>query len=192
LEWRAKLKASSDAELGLISLNDLILFAVARSLISHPQLNCWLENHTLQQFSRVNLGFAVDTPRGLLVPVVKEAQGLGLRELARQTKQLAAKCQEGHIEPQALQDGTFTVSNLGQFGIEQFTPILYPPQVGILGVGSINLKPIQTPNGIEFQPHLALSLTVNHQAVDGAPAARFLQSLSHNLADLTLLLALGA
>lgn len=190
LEWRTKCKASSDPEAQAISLNDLILFAVARTLLAHLELNALLESDTIFQFASVNLGFAVDTPRGLLVPVVKEAQALGLRELSRQTKQFALECQDGHIAPESLQGGTFTVSNLGQFGIEQFTPILNPPQVGILGVGNINLKPIQTAGGVEFQPHLGLSLTVNHQVVDGAPAARFLQTLSHNLADLTALLAL--
>lgn len=190
LEWRAKLRASSDPEVQAISLNDLILFAVARSLITHPELNAWFENQTIYQFQSVHLGFAVDTPRGLLVPVVKDAQQLGLRELALQTRQLAQQSQEGHIAPESLQGGTFTVSNLGHLGIEQFTPILNPPQVGILGVGNLNLKPIQTPDDIEFQPHLGLSLTVNHQVVDGAPAARFLQTLSRNLADFTLLLAL--
>ena len=86
--------------------------------------------------------------------------------------------------------GTFTVTNLGNLGIEQFTPILYVPQVAILGVGSVNLKAVEVEGEVEFIPHIALSLTVNHQVVDGAPAARFLQALASGIKDLDLLLAI--
>jgi pyruvate dehydrogenase E2 component (dihydrolipoamide acetyltransferase) len=89
-----------------------------------------------------------------------------------------------------LQGGTFTVTNLGSFGIESFTPVLNPPQVGILGVGNVNLKPVEVGGQVEFIPHLGLSLTINHQVVDGAPAARFLQTLSRGLAEFEMLLAL--
>ena len=189
-EWRQTFKVHPDPEVQAISLNDLILFAVARSLLVHPELNSLLENDTIYQFSSVHLGFAVDTPRGLLVPVIRNVEALTLRELAMQTKQLASECQDGRIAAELLQGGSFTVSNLGHLGIEQFTPILNPPQVGILGVGNIGLKPVQTSEDIEFHPHLGLSLTVNHQVVDGAPSARFLQTLSRSLADFTMLLAL--
>ena len=111
-------------------------------------------------------------------------------KIAQESKRLAEACLDGTITPDELNGGTFTVTNLGNLGIESFTPILNWPQVGILGVGGINLKPVGLDEDVEFIPHLSLSLTINHQVVDGAPAARFLQTLSKMLADIDLLMAL--
>jgi len=188
--YRARLKAS-DPALGLtgVSVNDLILFAVARLLTEFPAFNAHFLGTEIRRFEAVHLGVAVDTERGLLVPVVKNAQRLSLKALSDEVKALARAAQEGKIAPEELTGGTFTVTNLGAFGIESFTPILNPPQVAILGVGNITPKPVQSAQGIDFIPHLNLSLTVDHQALDGAPAARFLQALSATLADFDLLLA---
>ena len=98
-------------------------------------------------------------------------------------------CQDGTIAPDELNNGTFTVTNLGSLDVESFTPILNPPQVAILGVGSINLKPVETDGEVTFRKQINLSLTINHQVVDGAPAARFLQALARGLAEVDLLLA---
>lgn len=191
LAFRQRLKASPEA-LGLrqVTINDLVLFAVARTLPQHPELNALFEGDAVTRYRNVHLALAVDTPRGLIVPVIRRANRLSLRDLAAAARRLAAACQDGSVNPDDLQGGTFTVSNLGALGVERFTPILNPPQVGILGVGGINLKPVQGEAGVEFIPHLGLSLTINHQAVDGAPGARFLQTLAQNLAHLDLLLAL--
>jgi pyruvate dehydrogenase E2 component (dihydrolipoamide acetyltransferase) len=134
----------------------------------------------------------VDTPRGLMVPVVRNADTLGLKALADESKRLADACLNNRITPDELTGGTFTVTNLGAFGIESFTPVLNLPQVAILGVGGIGLKATEAKaeaDGVAFVPHLGLSLTINHQVVDGAPAARYLQTLSRNLANIDLLLA---
>lgn len=192
LAYRQKLKAS-DESFGLrnVTINDLVMFAVARALLRFPALNATFEGGELRQHARVHLGFAVDTPRGLLAPVIRNAHALSLRQLAEAAKALAADAAAGKLPPDALAGGTFTVTNLGSLGVESFTPILNPPQVAILGVGSINLKPI-LPEGardVVFAPHLGLSLTVDHQFVDGAPAARFLQALAHNIEQIELLLA---
>jgi pyruvate dehydrogenase E2 component (dihydrolipoamide acetyltransferase) len=202
LALRKRLKAS-DASLGLqgITLNDLLLFAVTRVLPQYPQLNAHFVEDTIRQYRDVHLGFAVDTPRGLLVPVVRHAQTLSLRRLGEESKRLAAASQSGTASPDELTGGTFTVTNLGHLGIEQFTPILNPPQVAILGVGNVHLRPVAVAGALDgaadkvvdkvaFVPHLALSLTINHQVVDGAPGARFLQALGQGLANLELLLAL--
>jgi pyruvate dehydrogenase E2 component (dihydrolipoamide acetyltransferase) len=188
--YRQRLKGSPP-ELGLqgVTLNDFILFAVARTLPRFPALNALFVGDEMRQHRRVHLGVAVDTPRGLLVPVVHQADTLSLRQLAAEAKRLATACQENKITPDELAGGTFTVTNLGHLGVEAFTPVLNAPQVGILGVGSINLKPVQGAAGVEFVPHIGLSLTINHQVVDGAPAARFLQALSQALATFDLLLA---
>lgn len=189
--YRSRLKAS-DPALGLqaVTINDLVMFAVSRTLVQFPHLNSLLVDDVIHRYGAVHLGMAVDTERGLIVPVIRHAQRLGLKALADEAHRLADACLSGHIKPDELTGGTFTVTNLGHLGIESFTPILNPPQVAILGVGAISLKPIEADETVTFIPSLSLSLTVNHQVVDGAPAARFLQMLSRNLAQIELLLGL--
>ena len=181
---------SADKALGLndITINDLLLFAVARTLPVFPALNARFEDDTIYQHAAVQLGMAVDTKRGLLVPVIRDADRLSLRAMSQEARRLSEACREGAVLPDELSGGTFTVSNLGGLGIETFTPILNPPQVAILGVGAISLKPVVSDAGVDFTPQIALSLTVNHQVVDGAPAARFLAQLAQNLRDIDLLL----
>lgn len=183
---------TSDAALGLqgVTINDLVLFAVTRILPQHPTVNALFADNAIHQYRAVHLGFAVDTPRGLIVPVVHNADRLSLRALAEESKRLAVAALGGKSTPEDLAGGTFTVTNLGHLGIEHFTPILNPPQVAILGVSAVNLKPVEVDGELEFIPHIGLSLTINHQVVDGAPGARFLQALGRGLADLELLLAI--
>jgi pyruvate dehydrogenase E2 component (dihydrolipoamide acetyltransferase) len=190
---RARFKTSPEA-LGLqrVTINDLVLFATARALTEHPDLNALFLGDVVERHPAVHLGVAVDTPRGLMVPVVRNADSLGLKALADESKRLAEACLNNRITPDELTGGTFTVTNLGAFGVESFTPVLNLPQVAILGVGGIGLKPVEAKaeaEGVAFVPHIGLSLTINHQVVDGAPAARFLQTLSRNLANIDLLLA---
>ena len=155
-------------------------------------MNAHFTEGRILQFQRVHLAFAVDTPRGLLVPVIRGADRLTLKRLSAEAARLAQACQQGSALPEELAGGTFTVSNLGALGIEFFTPVINPPQVAILGVGGISLKPVPVPAepaGAAFKPHLALSLTANHQVLDGAPAARFLAELCRNIENIGLLLA---
>jgi pyruvate dehydrogenase E2 component (dihydrolipoamide acetyltransferase) len=181
----------ADESLGLagVTVNDLLLFAIARTLGDFPELNAIFANDTVYQHKGVHLAFAVDTPRGLMVPVIRHAEQLSLKQISAEAKRLALACIEGGISPDDLQGGTFTVSNLGNFGIEVFTPVLNPPQVGILGIGCAALKPVKTADGIGYEQQLCLSLTINHQVVDGAPAARFLQAMRNALGNIDLLLA---
>ncbi len=188
---RARCKRSGE-ELGLsgVTLNDMLMFAVVQTLSEFPELNAHFTGDTIRRFSGVDLGFAVDTPRGLLVPTVQNAHLLTLAALSGQVKELAQRAIDGKATNADLAPATFTVTNLGAFGIERFTPVLNPPQVAILGVGSIDLKAVDRGDGtVEHIPHMGLSLTIDHQAVDGAPGARFLQTLSRRLADFDLLLA---
>ena len=191
LAYRKRLKTSDEA-LGLqsVTIGDLVNYAVARTLPAFPELNAIFIDDAITQYRVVHLGFAVDTPRGLMVPVVRHASAISLRQLADEGHRLADACQTGSIQPDEMSGATFTVTNLGAFGIEHFTPILNPPQVGILGVSNINLKPVMADGDVEFVPHLGLSLTINHQVVDGAPGARFLQALARNLAEIDLLMAM--
>lgn len=191
LAYRQRLKESAEA-LGLrqVSINDLLLLALSRVLPQYPDLNATFSDDTINQYKNVHLGFAVDTPRGLMVPVIRQANTLSLKAIAGEAKRLAAACLDSTISSDEMNGGTFTMTNLGSFGVESFTPVLNPPQVAILGVGNINLKPVQVEGEVQFIPHLGLSLTINHQVVDGAPAARFLQAFSQGVAHIELLLAL--
>jgi pyruvate dehydrogenase E2 component (dihydrolipoamide acetyltransferase) len=179
LAYRKRLKQSAE-ESGAraVNINDLILFSVSRILLEFPEMNALFENQAIARYKNVHLGFAVDTPRGLLVPVVRQANRLSLKQLSDAARQLAAAALDGSITADSMRGGTFTVTNLGSFGIESFTPVLNPPQVAILGVGNVNLKPVEVDGDVEFRPHMGLSLTINHQVVDGGPAARFLQALA--------------
>lgn len=191
VDYRKQLKESPEEwDLRDVTINDLVLFVVSRVLVNYPDLNALFENETIYQYRDVHLGVAVDTPRGLIVPVLVSANEKSLKRITEESRRQAQACIKGDINPDELTGGTFTVTNLGGLGIESFTPILNPPQVGILGVGNINLKPIELDGEITFIPHLGLSLTINHQVVDGAPAARFLSAVSQGIADIDLFLAL--
>jgi pyruvate dehydrogenase E2 component (dihydrolipoamide acetyltransferase) len=186
---------NSAVETGLskITINDLILFAVSRVLPQFPFMNAHQSGDTLKTFERVHLGVAVDTPRGLVVPVIRNANLLSLARISSEAKRLAAACQNNSAKPDEISGSTFSVTNLGSLGITSFTPILNTPEVAILGVCGIELKPVAAcdcGSGVRFEPHIGFSLTINHQVVDGAPAAHFLKALCEAVADIDLLLAI--
>mgnify|MGYP000954578503 FL=1 len=179
LAMRKKVK-NADEALGLnkITLNDLVCFAVSRTLLKYPVFNAHLEDGVLTEFEQVHLGFACDTPRGLLVPVIRSAQALGLKAFSDEAKRLAGGAIDGTLPPDYLGGGTFTVSNIGSFGIETFTPVINLPQTAILGVGAITPRPALAPDGaVGVEQRLNLSLTIDHQVIDGADGARFLRDL---------------
>lgn len=188
--WRAKAKAQAEV-LGLpgITVNDLVLFAVSRVLPRFPALNAHFLGDRIRQFGDVHLGMAVDTERGLLVPVLKDAARKTLAQIAGEAKALAKAAQAGKASPEQLTGSTFSISNMGALGIESFTPVLNTPEVAILGVGCISLRPYQGATDVEFLPSMHLSLTIDHQALDGAPAARFLQALCQAIEHIDVLLA---
>ncbi|MHC5068788.1 MAG: dihydrolipoamide acetyltransferase family protein [Planctomycetota bacterium] len=189
--WRANYKANAEA-LGLpkITINDLIIFAVSRILPKFPELNAHWLGDKIVQFGDANIGVAVDTPKGLLVPVIPQANRKSLADLASEFRPLAMSCIEGNVQPERLSGGTFTITNLGAMGIESFTPVLNVPEVAILGVSAPTVQPSRGKNGeVEFVDRIGLSLTIDHQATDGAPGARFLQTLVKALENLDLILA---
>ena len=190
MAYRKKLKANSEKlGLGNITLNDIVLYAVSRTLLAHEDLNAHMLDDKMRRFSHVNLGVAVDTPRGLMVPTIFCSELKSLAEISAETKELAGACQGGTISPDLLTGGSFTVTNLGSFGIESFTPVLNAPQTGILGVDTIVQRAKEVDGEIKFYPAMGLSLTFDHRAVDGAPAAKFLQDLKTNLENFSVLLA---
>lgn len=175
-------KARKESGEPKVSLNDVISHALIHTLLRHPDLNAHFLGDRIARFEKVSLGIAVDTSRGLMVPVLSEACCLSLDELSSGIRGLAEECREGTIQPDQLTGGTFTLTNLGMLGVEHFTPVLNVPEVAILGVGGISIRPVRGETGeVNFVDSIALSLTMDHQAIDGAPAARFLKDLVETL-----------
>ncbi len=178
---RKKVKPLAEAgQLPNITLNDMVSYALVRALVKHPEINGHFLGESVRIFHHIHLGVAVDTKRGLMVPVIRDADLLTLNGLSIRMKELAAECQAGSINPDLLlpENASFTLTNLGAFGIEYFTPVLNLPQMGILGVNTIRYQPAQLEDGgFGFIPRIGLSLTYDHRAIDGAPASRFLQTV---------------
>ncbi|MEA4870976.1 MAG: dihydrolipoamide acetyltransferase family protein [Christensenella sp.] len=189
LAFREEIKSAPESlYLPKITINDIILFAASRVLTKHEGLNAHMLGDKMRYFKHVNLGIAVDTPRGLLVPTLFAAETKSLKQISAESKALAKAAIDGSINPDLLSGGTFTISNLGLYGVESFTPVINPPQVALLGVCSITER-IRTVEGqITAYPAMGLSLTYDHRAVDGAPASRFLKDLVTALEHFDLLL----
>ncbi|MBR3437280.1 MAG: 2-oxo acid dehydrogenase subunit E2 [Lachnospiraceae bacterium] len=189
--FRAAVKANGEA-MGLanITLNDVVTFAAVKTLKDFPELNAHFLDDKIRLFKEVHMGVAVDTERGLLVPTVANASKMSLNEFSKAAKDLINEAKGGHINPDKLAGGTFTVTNLGSFGIESFTPVINPPQVAILGVCGITTQVKVAKDGsLKAYPAMGLSLTIDHRAVDGAPGAKFLKALCTNLEHFNQLLA---
>ena len=189
MELRKSLKAGAE-KMGLanITLNDIILYAVSRVILNHKGVNAHCLEDTIRYFNTVNLGVAVDSPRGLMVPTVFHTEKMSLNELSKAAKGVITAAQGGTINPDLLKGATFTISNLGAMGIESFTPIINPPQTAILGVDCITRR-VKEVNGEDvFYSAMGLSLTFDHRVLDGADAARFLKDLVFALENFDLLL----
>ena len=184
MEFRKYLKDNAEKlNLPPITINNIIVFAVSRVIKKHRDLNAHLINgDTMRYFEHVNMGIATDTPRGLLVPTLFGADLMSLSEIASKSKKLSADAVAGKLSPELLTGGSFTISNVGTMGIESFTPVVNPPQTGILGVNTLETKIKLGKNG-EIIPYtsMALSLSYDHRALDGAPASRFLKDLKDYL-----------
>ena len=189
--FRGRLKEAGEAAgFGKITINDLVLFATSRVLPSFQYMNGVKLDGVIRNYRNVHLGVAVDTPRGLMVPVIRNANLKSLAQIASEARQLAEACINGTISPDQLTGSTFTVSNLGSTGIESFTPVINAPELAILGVCGIQPKPVMVDeDAYDIQPHLGFSLTIDHAAVDGAPAARFLKALCDAVADIDIWIA---
>jgi len=164
-----------------ITFNDLLVHAVAGALREHPRMNATVEAEAIRLESEVNVGVAVALDEGLIVPVIRQADRKSAVEIARESRALAEKARAATLSVDEVSGGTFTVSNLGMFGVDAFTPIIDLPQVAILGVGRVRETPVVIDGEIAIRHTMVLSLTFDHRAVDGAPAAAFLQSVVKNL-----------
>lgn len=172
-----------------ITINDLVCFAVVRALEKFPQVNTHYHGDKMKWFKKVHLGLAVDTDRGLMVPALKNADDLSISGLSGQLQQLAIQARNGNINPDLLNPAaaTFTVSNLGNYGVEMFTPVINLPQTAILGVCAIIPRPKEIEEGVYgFVPMIGLSLTYNHQALDGGEATLFLAEIKNQIENLSV------
>ena len=189
MAFRKMLKDNAETlKLPPITINNIIVFAVSRVLKKHRDLNAHLINgDTMRYFEHVNMGIATDTPRGLLVPTLFGADTMSLSEIAVKSKKLSQDAIDGKIAPELLTGGSFTISNVGTMGIESFTPVVNPPQTGILGVNTLETR-IKLGKEGEIIPYtaMALSLSYDHRALDGAPASRFLKDLKDYLENFSI------
>ncbi len=160
-----------------VSYNDLLLYSLSKALHAHPRLNASLDGDSIKVWPQIDVGLAVDTERGLLVPVLRSVDRLGLAEIAARTRALTERARAGQCSPDELRGGTFTLTNLGMFGIDAFTPIINLPECAILGVGRIKTEPAWIGDHVEPRQKVWLSLTFDHRLMDGGPAARFLQTV---------------
>ena len=170
-----------------ITINDFVCFAVIKALQKFPNVNSHCLGDAMRVFKKVHLGCAVDTERGLMVPVIKDAETLDIIALSKELKKAADACKKGSFNPDLLasEAGSFTVSNLGGYGVEWFTPIINVPQSAILGVGTIVPRPVANKEGgFDFVPYLGLSLTYDHRAIDGGEATRFLKEVATQIETL--------
>jgi pyruvate dehydrogenase E2 component (dihydrolipoamide acetyltransferase) len=176
---REQMAASGDAF--KVSVNDVIMKAVAMALAKHPECNAHWLGDTIRYHARVHLGMAVATDDGLIVPVIRDADRKGLGTIGREAKELAGRARERKLKPEEYTGSTFSVSNLGMFGIDQFTAIINPPEAAILAVGATETKPVW--DGTQFvpQPRMRVTLSCDHRVIDGAVGARFLQTVRHLL-----------
>lgn len=164
------------------SLNDFVVRAAALALRQHPILNATIVGKEIHLLRHIHMGLAVAVPNGLMVPVIRDADLLSLPELARTTRELAERCREGTIALDELEGGTFAVTSLGTYGVDMFTPVINPGNVGILGVGRLRDSGVWEGDDWVRTQVLTLSLTFDHRAVDGAPAAEYLQTMAELLA----------
>jgi pyruvate dehydrogenase E2 component (dihydrolipoamide acetyltransferase) len=172
-----------------VSFNDIIILATSRALKRFPIMNSTLAGEEILLHDSVHMGIAVALPEGLIVPVLRDADQKGLLQIGREARELAKKAREGGLSVDEVSGGTFTLSNVSMFEVDVVTPILRTPETGILGVGRVKEKPAVHQGQIAIRSMMFLSLTFDHQVVDGAPASEFLQTLARFLEQPALIMS---
>ncbi len=178
-EMRAAMAQMGDAF--KVSFNDIILKAVATGLAQHPECNAHWMGDRIRYFNRVHVGMAVAIEDGLITPVIFDADRKSLREIAAESRDLAKRARDRKLQPQEYTGSTFSVSNLGMFGIDQFTAIINPPEAGILAVGAVEEKPVAVDGQLQVRKRLRVTMSCDHRVIDGATGAKFLQALRQML-----------
>ena len=174
-DWNEK-QATSESK---VKISSLLCRAVAKTLTQHPKLNGHLIDDEIHQYKAVHLGVAVALEDGLMIPVIRNAQKMTMGKIQTELNGLADRARKQRLKKEEIGGSTFTLSNLGMFGIEQFTAILNPPEVGILSVGAVKETPVGVEGKIELRPLMQVTINADHRAVDGAAAAQFLMTLKN-------------
>jgi pyruvate dehydrogenase E2 component (dihydrolipoamide acetyltransferase) len=177
--WREQFRRAEQDSTRAVGYTELLVYLVARALRAFPYMNATQRGDTIALLNDINVGVAVDTDRGLLVPVIRRADQKDPLQVQVELTRMTELARTGRIEPDDLTGGTFTVTNLGKWEIDAFTPIINPPEMAILGVGQIRPQPAVLGQQVVIQQRMTLSLAFDHRFVDGAPAARFLQHVKH-------------
>jgi pyruvate dehydrogenase E2 component (dihydrolipoamide acetyltransferase) len=185
-ELRTQMASAGDAF--KVSVNDIVMKAVAVALAKHPECNAHWLGDTIRYHARVHIGMAVATDDGLIVPVIRDANLKGLGDIGREARELAGRARERKLKPEEYTGSTFSVSNLGMFGIDQFTAIINPPEAGILAVGSSETKPVWIDGAFVPRQRMRVTMSCDHRVIDGAVGARFLQTVRHLLENPFLML----
>jgi len=183
-DWRARLNKDADKTGVKVSVNDLVIMAVAKALVKHPDVNASWQGESIVEYGNVHVAMAVALPTGLVTPVIRHADQLQIRDIAHMSRELALKAKDGKLANEDYAGGTFTISNLGMFGIEEFTAIINPPQAAILAVGATIPTPAVDAKGqVVVQPRMKMTMSCDHRVIDGAMGAQFLQTLVSYLED---------
>lgn len=189
LEARARINQLLEPLGGKASLNDLVVKAAAAALMRHPECNAWWQDDRIRRFNRVHMGVAVAVPDGLITPVIRDAQAKGLGQISAEVRELAARAREKKLQPHEYTGSTFSISNLGMFGIEEFTAVINPPEAGILAVGAVEERAVVVDGAVVPRPRMRVTMSCDHRVVDGAQGARFLATLKAFLEEPAAILA---
>jgi pyruvate dehydrogenase E2 component (dihydrolipoamide acetyltransferase) len=174
LKLRGQLNEALEGSGVRIGVNDIIVKTAAQALGQHPDVNVSFAGDHIRRFTRVDIGIAVAVPDGLITPVLRDAAGKGLRQISEESRELIARARDRKLAPEDYQGATFTISNLGMYGIDEFTAVINPPAATILAVGATQEKPVAVDGAVEIRPRLRVTLSCDHRAVDGAMGAEFL------------------
>ena len=183
LAARARVNEILSGDGGKASVNDVIIKAAAVALTRHPECNAWWQGSFIRRFNRVHMGVAVAVPDGLITPVIRDAHAKGLDAISREVRELAARAREKKLQPHEYTGSTFTISNLGMFGIEEFTGVINPPEAGILAVGAIEERPVALAGEVVLRTRMRITMSCDHRVIDGAQGARFLATLKSYLEE---------
>jgi len=189
LEVRKQINQRLEAQGIRVSINDLLIKAVASALARHPEVNASWGDSVIHQYGRVHIGVAVAIEDGLITPVIRDADRKGVAQIATEIRELAGRARERKLAPEEYTGATFSISNLGMFGIQEFTAIINPPESAILAVGTVEEKPVVEDGEVVVRSRMRLTMSCDHRVIDGATGAQFLQTLRDNLEEPTMMLA---
>ena len=168
---------------GKASINDFVIKAAAVALTHHPECNAWWQGDSIRRFNRVHMAIAVAVPDGLITPVVRDAHAKGLGRISAEVRELAGRARDKKLQPHEYTGSTFSISNLGMFGIEEFTAVINPPEAGIIAVGAVEERPVVHEGQVVVQPRMRVTMSCDHRVIDGAQGARFLATLKSFLEE---------